>query len=82
MRGADNEEANLETIRIGEELVGRSRVAAVDLAGAEGLYFTGDYARLFDMAKEKKIPYTIHAGEADGPESVKAAFGPLKMLKP
>lgn len=74
MRGADNEEANLETITIGSEMIGRSRVAAVDLAGAEGIYFTGDYACLFELAKEKKIPYTIHAGEADGPESVKAAI--------
>lgn len=74
MRGADNEEANLETITIGSEMIGRSRVAAVDLAGAEGIYFTGDYARLFELAKEKKVPYTIHAGEADGPESVKAAI--------
>lgn len=74
MRGADNEEANFETIEIGSEMIGRSRVAAVDLAGAEGIYFTGDFAPLFALAKEKEIPYTIHAGEADGPESVKAAI--------
>ncbi len=74
MRGADNEEANLETIRIGSELIGKSRVAAVDLAGAEGIYPTEDFAPLFALAREKGIPYTIHAGEADGPESVKAAI--------
>ena len=73
MRGSDNQEANQETVELAGEFIGHTKVAAVDLAGAEGLFFTGDYKPLFELAMKKKIPYTIHAGEADGPESVKAA---------
>ena len=29
---------------------------------------------VFDLAKELGVPYTIHAGEADGPESVRCAL--------
>lgn len=74
MRGRDNQKANLETVKLAGEFAGRTRVAALDLAGAEGLYFTGDFKELFHLAKEEGVPYTIHAGEADGPESVKAAI--------
>ena len=74
MRGRDNQKANLETVKLAGEFAGRTRVAALDLAGAEGLYFTGDFKELFHLAQEEGVPYTIHAGEADGPESVKAAI--------
>ena len=46
---------------------------ALDLAGAEALYPTRDYKHLFEMAAKENIPYTIHAGEADGPESIRDA---------
>lgn len=74
MRGRDNQEANLETVRLAGKFAGNTKVAAIDLAGAEGLFFTGDFKELFHLAKEEGVPYTIHAGEADGPESVKAAI--------
>ncbi|MBQ5709230.1 MAG: adenosine deaminase family protein, partial [Anaerotignum sp.] len=69
MRGKDNKEANLETIRIAKDFLGKG-VGAIDLAGAEALFPTKDFEELFVLAKEWGIPYTIHAGEADGPESV------------
>ena len=47
---------------------------AVDLAGAEALFPTKDYKHIFEIAKKEGIPYTIHAGEADGPESIKSAL--------
>src|SRR5574344_523636 len=47
---------------------------ALDLAGAEGLYKTYNYKELFDIATKKNIPFTIHAGEADGAESVRDAI--------
>ena len=50
------------------------KVVAIDLAGAEKLYPTKNYKKLFDIAREKKIHYTIHAGEADGKDSIKAAL--------
>ena len=86
MRGSGNQAENLETIRIaGDEIeearrrkaAGEwsfSRVVAADLAGAEALFPTKDYAEIFRAARERQIPYTIHAGEADGPESIRAAL--------
>ena len=50
-------------------------VVALDLAGAEALFPTADYADVFALARELDVPFTIHAGEADGPESVYAALG-------
>ena len=73
MRGKDNHEENLETIRVAKEFL-RKGVGAVDLAGAEALFPTENFAGLFALAKELEIPYTIHAGEAVGPESVYKAL--------
>ena len=41
-----------------------------DLAGDEKNYKTKDYKALFDIANKENIPFTIHAGEADGAKSV------------
>ena len=73
MRGADNREENLLTVRTAAAFLGRG-VAAVDLAGAEALYPTADFADAFGLARELGVPFTIHAGEADGPESIEAAL--------
>ena len=73
MRGNDNHDANMETVRIAKKYLGKG-VCAVDLAGAEGLYPTIDFKDIFDYAKELDIPFTIHAGEADGPSSVNDAI--------
>ena len=40
----------------------------------EALYPTSKYSDLFAKAREYGIPFTIHAGEADGPDSVKNAI--------
>ena len=73
MRGADNHEANLETVRVAAEYADRG-VCAVDLAGAEALFKTADFATEFALAREKGLRFTIHAGEADGPESIRTAL--------
>lgn len=80
MRGTDNLEANKKTIETAAAYLGRG-VAAVDLAGAEALYPTADFEELFVYAKSLGVPYTIHAGEADGPESIEAAlrFGAARI---
>ena len=44
--------------------------AALDRAGAEGRFPTGDYTEIFAEAKRRKIPFTVHAGEAGGAEDV------------
>lgn len=73
MRGADNREQNLLTVRTAADFLGKG-VCAVDLAGAEALYATDTFGELFGLAKELGVPMTIHAGEAAGPESVWAAL--------
>ncbi len=73
MRGMDTYDKNIETVKLGKKYLGNG-VCAIDLAGAEGLYKTSDYKYVFDLAKELNVPYTIHAGEADGPSSVASAI--------
>ncbi len=73
MRGAENQAENLETVKTAAMFLGRG-VAAVDLAGAEGLFPTEDFEEVFTYARELGVPFTIHAGEADGPESIEAAL--------
>lgn len=68
MRGADNR-LNYETVEMAGEYVGKG-VKLLDLAGAEALFPTKNYGKLFRYAESLKVPYTIHAGEADGPESI------------
>ena len=75
MRGEGNEKANEETLALAKKYLVRDHgVTAMDLAGAEALFPTVNYLGLFEEAKTAGIPYTVHAGEADGPESVRAAI--------
>ena len=80
MRGNDNHEENLETVRLAKDYLGKG-VVCVDIAGAEALFPTENFGDLFALAKELEIPYTIHAGEADGPKSVYKAleFGTKRL---
>lgn len=64
---------NEEIIRLAKEYR-HKHVVAIDLAGDEASYPTSTFAPLFEKAKKEQIPYTIHAGEADGVESVSAAI--------
>ena len=82
MRGDGNDDANTETLELARKyLVKDGGVVAVDLAGAEALYPTEKYRELFERAREYGIPFTIHAGEAAGAESVRAAveFGAARI---
>jgi len=75
MRGQGNESENLETIEVAKKLIVKDGGAvAVDLAGAEAIFKTKDYADLFKKVREYGLPYTIHAGEADGADSVMCAI--------
>lgn len=75
MRGCGNETANAETIDVAAaHLTEDGGVVALDLAGAEALFPTENYRELFSRACELKIPFTLHAGEAAGPESVRTAL--------
>ncbi len=80
MRGSDNMKENRETLSLANAYWGKG-VAAADLAGAEARYPTDEFADLFAYARELAIPFTIHAGEADGPDSVRRAmtFGAFRI---
>ena len=68
MRGSE-EKLNYKTVEVASEYKGKG-VTLLDLAGAESLFPTKNYKELFRYAASLKVPYTIHAGEADGPESI------------
>lgn len=75
MRSDHNQDENLETVKLAKKyLVKDEGVVAIDLAGAEALFKTKDFEKEFSLARDYGIPFTIHAGEADGPESVKTAL--------
>ena len=75
MRGEGNEDANDETLELAKKyLVTDGGVVAIDLAGAEALFPTKNYRALFSRAKEYGVPFTIHAGEADGADSIRLAI--------
>lgn len=82
MRGEKLTEKNLETVRLAKKyLVEDGGVVALDLAGAEALFKTENFALEFGEAKKLGVPFTIHAGEADGWHSVKTAldFGAVRI---
>lgn len=64
---------NIEIINLAEKYLGKG-VVGLDLAGDEAKYNTKNFEGLFNIIKEKKIPFAIHAGEADNYESVDTAI--------
>lgn len=71
MRGFSKED-NLKTIDVAYKYLKRG-VCALDLAGAEDKYPLEYYLELFEIAKQKGMPFTIHAGEnGDSSEVAKA----------
>lgn len=72
MRGLDNEQQNIQTVHVAEHFINQG-VVAVDLAGAEERYPTSLFDYLFTAARERHIPFTVHAGEAAGVDSVRFA---------
>lgn len=79
MRNSDEEE-NKKVIDLAYAYK-NNYVVGIDLAGAEALYKTSTFKKLFEYAKELGVNYTIHAGEADGAESILAAvnFGTARI---
>lgn len=68
----DSIENNKKIIDLAKKYLGK--VGGIDLAGAEALYPTNNFKEVFEYAKELNVPFTIHAGEADGIASIKAAL--------
>lgn len=73
MRIPDPQTENFETLCVAEKFLGQG-VCAVDLAGAEALFPTQNYAELFQEARKRGLPFTIHAGEAAGSASIQNAL--------
>ena len=70
---------NKEVINLAKQYLGK--VASIDLAGAESIFKTSTFKELFEYAKKLNVPFTIHAGEADGVSSINAAidFGTKRL---
>ena len=73
MRMGDNKEANLETVRMAAKYLGDG-VCAADLAGAEALFGNGNFVDEFALCRQLGVPFTLHAGEAAGADSVRTAL--------
>ena len=73
MRGADNREANIETVRLVKKYLEKG-VCAVDLAGAEALFPNEEFVDVINYARSLSLPMTLHAGEALGADSVASAI--------
>jgi len=67
-----NYDANMETVITAKEYLGKGLVG-IDLAGAEGLVPLENFAPFFDKARELNIPFTCHAGDSPGPDTVETA---------
>ena len=68
-----NMEENLETVRLAKEFLNRGVVGA-DLAGAEGIVPLSNFRPVFDLANELGVPATCHAGDSQGPDTVRDAL--------
>ena len=73
MRGNNNKEKNIETIKVAKKFLGKG-VVAMDLAGAESLFPNEMFEEEFEMIRKYNIPLMIHAGEASGANSVASAL--------
>lgn len=73
LRGNNNKEANIETVKIAKKYLNKG-VVAIDLAGAESLFANEMFVDEFKLAKSLNVPFTIHAGEANNSNSVKSAL--------
>ena len=73
MRGETSIIRSLQTVAAAKKYLDKG-VCGLDLAGAEALYPTKDYKSIFEIARKLNIPFTIHAGEADGPQSIRQAL--------
>lgn len=69
-----NWKENAETVEVTRAYLDRG-VVGLDLAGAEGIVPLKNFAPLFQRAAELGIPCTCHAGDSQGPDTVRDAMG-------
>ena len=68
-----NWKENAETVEVTRAYLDRG-VVGLDLAGAEGIVPLKNFAPLFQRAAELGIPCTCHAGDSQGPDTVRDAM--------
>ena len=73
MRGDGNAKENDMSIELANEFK-KDYVVGVDLAGAEAVFKTENFKKEFEKVSKLGLNYTIHAGEADGADSVMKAI--------
>ena len=69
-----NWDANMETAELAGKYLGKGGVVGADLAGAEGIVPLKNFAPLFRRLQELNVPYTCHAGDSQGPDTVRDAM--------
>lgn len=73
MRLPNNDQENMESVLLAKKYQ-NEHIVGIDLAGPEGIIPNIEYKPFFDKAQKLGLSYTIHAGEADGPDSIKQAL--------
>ncbi len=73
MRFNNNQVENMKTVELAKKFLHHG-VVGIDLAGSEGPIPNIKYKPFFDHAIKLGIPFTIHAGEAAGPDSIRQAL--------
>ncbi len=68
-----NMQQNLETVTLAPDYLGKG-VVGVDLAGAEGIVPLRNFAPVFALATTLGLPFTCHAGDSQGPDTVRDAM--------
>lgn len=68
-----NHQANMETVALCGKYKGKGAIA-MDLAGAEGLCPLTEFGDLFAYGHQLGLNMTCHAGDSQGPETVRAAI--------
>ena len=68
-----NWDDNDKTVDACKKYLGKG-VVALDLAGAEGIVPLSNFGPLFEKAKSLNIPIICHAGDSQGPDTVKDAL--------
>lgn len=68
-----NHTENRQTVLLAKKYLNNG-VAAIDLAGPEGLIALEEYRPYFELAKSLSVPFTIHAGESGPAENVAKAI--------
>lgn len=73
MRLPHRDQENNLTVKLAAKYSSQ-HVVGLDLAGPEGPIPNKAFSSFFEDAKEMHVPFTIHAGEAAGPESMQEAL--------